>query len=82
MRKCLVQMESIVHEYRSFGENVAANIFGVHILKLHVDESLLVEGGPRPYIDPARSRPLMMSFCRFFGVAVERSEEPWRQLRF
>jgi hypothetical protein len=51
---------------------VSANAFEVHIVKLHVDESLLVEGnGARPHIDPLRWQPLMMSFCRFFGLGGE-----------
>ena len=48
-----------------------ANIFEVHIVKLHVDEKLLISQGPRPHIDPVRWRPLIMSFCRFFGLAGE-----------
>jgi flavin reductase (DIM6/NTAB) family NADH-FMN oxidoreductase RutF len=89
--ECPVQMEGIVHGYKPFGKNVGANAFEVHILKLHVEESLL-EGfsaassgiggaasqphstnahGPRPHIDAARWRPLIMSFCRFFGLGGE-----------
>jgi flavin reductase (DIM6/NTAB) family NADH-FMN oxidoreductase RutF len=68
--ECPVQMEGIVHEVRPFGKNVSANAFEVHIVKLHVDEKLLV-GDERPHIDPARWRPLMMSFCRFFGLSGE-----------
>jgi len=40
-------------------------------VRLHVDESLLVGDGPRPHIDPLRWRPLIMSFCRFFGLGGE-----------
>jgi hypothetical protein len=43
----------------------------VHIVKLHVDESLLVDDGPRPHIDPVKWRPLIMNFCRFFGIGDE-----------
>jgi len=71
VRECPVQMEGIVHDYRSFGKNVSANVFEVHIAKLHVDEKLLVGDGPRPHIDPVCWRPLIMSFCRFFGVGSE-----------
>jgi hypothetical protein len=63
-----VQMEGIVHEYRPFGKNVSANAFEVHIVKLHVEESLLVGA---KHIDPVRWRPLIMSFCRFFGMGGE-----------
>jgi len=46
-------------------------VFEVHIVKLHVEEALLVGGGPCPHIDAGRWRPLMMSFCRFFGLGGE-----------
>jgi flavin reductase (DIM6/NTAB) family NADH-FMN oxidoreductase RutF len=71
VRECPVQMEGIVHDFRSFGKNVSANMFEVHIVKLHVDEKLLVNGDSRPHIDPVRWRPLIMSFCRFFGLGGE-----------
>jgi flavin reductase (DIM6/NTAB) family NADH-FMN oxidoreductase RutF len=69
--ECPVQMEGVVHEVRPFGKNVAANAFEVHIVKLHVDESLLMGDESRPHIDPKKWRPLIMSFCRFFGVGDE-----------
>jgi flavin reductase (DIM6/NTAB) family NADH-FMN oxidoreductase RutF len=68
--ECPVQMEGIVHDFRPFGKNVSANVFEVHIVKLHVDEKLLT-GDDRPHIDPVRWRPLIMSFCRFFGLGGE-----------
>jgi hypothetical protein len=64
-------MEGMVHEFRSFGKNVNANTFEVHIVKLHVDEKLLVGDETRPHIDPVRWRPLIMNFCRFFGLTGE-----------
>ncbi len=73
VRECPVQMEGVVHDVRPFGKNVSANAFEVHIVRLHVQESLLVPGSDpaRPHIDPERWRPLLMSFCRFFGVGDE-----------
>lgn len=73
VQECPIQMEGIVESVRPFGKNVSANAFEVHIVKLHVDESLLVSGTDpaRPHIDPVRWRPLIMSFCRFFGIANE-----------
>lgn len=75
VRECPVQMEGIVHDFRPFGKNVSANMFEIHIQKLHVDESLLTVGtagdASRPHIDPERWRPLIMSFCRFFGRGEE-----------
>lgn len=69
--ECPVQMEGIVHNWGPFGKNVSANFFEIHIVKLHVDESLLIGDGPRPHIDPEKWRPLLMSFCRFFGMGGE-----------
>jgi flavin reductase (DIM6/NTAB) family NADH-FMN oxidoreductase RutF len=69
--ECPVQMEGLVHQIRPFGKNVSANAFEVHIVKLHVEESLLVGDASRPHIDPEKWRPLIMSFCRFFGVGEE-----------
>lgn len=69
--ECPVQMEGVVHDVRPFGKNVSANAFEVHIVRLHVDESLLAGDGPRPHVDAERWRPLIMSFCRFFGLGGE-----------
>lgn len=73
VQECPVQMEGIVQDVRTFGKNVSANVFEVHIVKLHVEESLLMPGSDpvRPHIDPVRWRPLIMSFCRFFGLDGE-----------
>lgn len=69
--ECPVQMEGVVHDVRPFGKNVSANAFEVHIVKLHVEASLLIGDGGRPHIDPEKWRPLIMSFCRFFGIGRE-----------
>jgi hypothetical protein len=60
-----------VNDFRPFGKNVSANVFEVHIVKLHVDEKLLTGDQDHPHIDPAAWRPLIMSFCRFFGLGGE-----------
>jgi flavin reductase (DIM6/NTAB) family NADH-FMN oxidoreductase RutF len=69
--ECPVQMEGIVHDFRPFGKNVSANAFEVHIVRLHVEEWLLMGNASRPHIDPEKWRPLIMSFCRFFGLDAE-----------
>ena len=71
VRECPVQMEGVVHHVRPFGKNVSANVFEVHIERLHVAEELLEEAGGKPHIDAARWNPLIMSFCRFFGLGGE-----------
>ncbi len=70
-KECPVQMEGLVHDWRPFGKNVSANVFEVHITRLHVEESLLTGSESRPHIDPEKWRPLIMSFCRFFALGSE-----------
>jgi hypothetical protein len=55
--ECPIQMEGIVHDFRPFGKNVNANVFEVHIAKLHVDENLLLENGSRPAYRPGALAP-------------------------
>jgi flavin reductase (DIM6/NTAB) family NADH-FMN oxidoreductase RutF len=69
--ECPVQMEGMVKDYRPFGKNVSANCFEIHIERLHVDESLLVDDGTDRHIDPVKWNPLIMSFCRFFDRGEE-----------
>ena len=69
--ECPVQMEAIVKDYRLFGKNVSAYCFEVHIERLHVDESLLLDDGTGRHIDPVAWNPLIMSFCRFFDRGAE-----------
>jgi flavin reductase (DIM6/NTAB) family NADH-FMN oxidoreductase RutF len=71
IRECPVQMEGVVHEWHPFGKNVSANVFEVHISRLHAEESLLVGDESHPHIDAGKWRPLIMSFCRFFGLGEE-----------
>jgi len=67
VRECPVQLEGIVHHWRPFGKHVNANVFEVHIERVHIEEELL-HGA---HIDAERWRPLIMSFCRFFGLSGE-----------
>jgi flavin reductase (DIM6/NTAB) family NADH-FMN oxidoreductase RutF len=69
--ECPVQMEGFVHQWGPFGKNVSANAFEINIVRLHVEQSLLTGDDSRPHIDPEKWRPLIMSFCRFFGVGGE-----------
>jgi len=69
--ECPVQMEGVVHDVRPFGKNVSASAFEVHVVRLHVEESLLMGDPSHPHIDPEKWRPLIMTFCRFFGVGGE-----------
>src|SRR4051812_17159111 len=62
---------AIVAQADPFGQEGKAKSFAAQLAKLHVDESLLDETGPKPHIDPVQWRPLIMSFCRFFGLGGE-----------
>ena len=71
VQECAVQMEGCVHTFHAFGKNVNAYAFEVHINRLHVDQDILMGDGHRPHVDPVKWQPLIMSFCRFFGLSGE-----------
>ena len=41
--------------------------FEVRIVRTHIDESILMDGFENR-IDPDKWRPLIMSFCQFYGL--------------
>lgn len=45
-------------------------MFETRIRRVHVDESILVDG-QRDRIDPDKWRPLIMSFQRFYGLGPQ-----------
>ena len=47
--------------------------FEVRVVRTHVDESLLMDG-ENHRIDPDKWRPLIMSFCKFYGLG----EQVWQ----
>jgi flavin reductase (DIM6/NTAB) family NADH-FMN oxidoreductase RutF len=67
VQECPVQMEGIVHESHAFGNLVTAKAFEIHIMRVHVDESLLVPG-EKDRVDPHQWNPLIMSFRQFFEL--------------
>jgi len=72
--ECPIQLEAVLETVRPFGtrpdKDPSALAFEVRIVRAHVDTSLLVEG-VEDRIDPDKWRPLMMSFCRFYGLGPE-----------
>jgi len=79
----LAQKSDSLWHKGSVGGNYAAGYYVPparrnHIVKLHVDEKLLISQGSRPYIDPVLWRLLIMIFCRFFGLAVKYTRHGWR----
>jgi flavin reductase (DIM6/NTAB) family NADH-FMN oxidoreductase RutF len=71
VRECPVQLEAVVETVREFGTRPdkapGAYAFEVRVVRAHVEESILMEG-TEDRIDPDRWRPLMMSFCQFYGL--------------
>ena len=67
--ECPVQLEAIVHEMRDFEGNHALAIED-RIVRVHVDE-LLLNADKRHHIDADKWRPLIMSFCEFYGLGEQ-----------
>jgi flavin reductase (DIM6/NTAB) family NADH-FMN oxidoreductase RutF len=44
--------------------------FVVRIVRVHIEEDL-IESGTRNHVDPDLWRPLVMSFCRFYGLTTQ-----------
>lgn len=70
--ECPVQMEAVVAESHAVGretpdEPARLLAIEVRIVRVHVEESLL-RPGAEDRIDPLAWRPLIMSFCQFFGL--------------
>jgi flavin reductase (DIM6/NTAB) family NADH-FMN oxidoreductase RutF len=72
VRECPVQLEAVLDQAHPLeagdpdrqGKLVALE---VRIVRVHVEETLLL-AGHRDRIDPDRWRPLIMSFCQFYGL--------------
>lgn len=67
--ECPIQLEAVVQKVHSFGEpDVEVAAIEVQIIRIHVEEELLVPG-KKNYIDPEKWNPLIMKFCEFFGLS-------------
>ena len=67
--ECPVQLEATVHEMRNF-EGHHALAIEARIVRVHIDESLL-NADKRHHIDADKWRPLIMSFCEFYGLGEQ-----------
>jgi flavin reductase (DIM6/NTAB) family NADH-FMN oxidoreductase RutF len=73
--ECPVQLEAVLESSHPFGTRpdkpTTAVALEMRIVRAHIDESILVDGGPgqnTSRVDPDKWRPLLMSFCRFYGL--------------
>jgi flavin reductase (DIM6/NTAB) family NADH-FMN oxidoreductase RutF len=69
--ECPVQLEAVVEAEHPFGHrpdrSCGAAAFEMRIIRVHVDEAIL-RRDIENHIDPDLWRPLIMSFCQFYGT--------------
>jgi flavin reductase (DIM6/NTAB) family NADH-FMN oxidoreductase RutF len=74
INECPIQLEAVLETTSLFGSDPRstpdAYAFEVRVVRAHVDKSILVLGKAN-HIDPSKWRPLIMSFCRFYGLGAE-----------
>ena len=74
INECPIQLEAVLESTRLFGTGPGATpkayAFEVRIVGAHADDSILVQGRTN-HIDSDKWRPLIMSFCRFYGLGPE-----------
>ena len=70
--ECPIQLEAVLEASHPFGhrpdKDPGAVAFEVRIVRAHVDPSILV-AGQKNRIDPDKWRPILMSFCQFYGLS-------------
>jgi len=70
--ECPIQLEAVLEASHPFGhrpdKDPGCLAFEVRIVRAHVDTSLLLEGREN-HIDPDKWRPILMSFCQFYGLS-------------
>jgi flavin reductase (DIM6/NTAB) family NADH-FMN oxidoreductase RutF len=68
---CPVQLEAVLESTHPFGTRpdkaCTALVFEVRIVRTHIDERILIDGVAN-HVDPDKWRPLIMSFCQFYGL--------------
>jgi flavin reductase (DIM6/NTAB) family NADH-FMN oxidoreductase RutF len=72
--ECPVQLEAVLENAHPFGQGPERDAgcwaFEVRVVRTHIEESLILSGKDN-HIDPDRWRPLVMSFCRFYGLTEQ-----------
>lgn len=69
--ECPVQLEAVLEKVHTFGhrpdKDPGALAFEVRVVRAHIDDSILMSGVEN-HVDPDKWRPLIMSFCHFYGL--------------
>jgi flavin reductase (DIM6/NTAB) family NADH-FMN oxidoreductase RutF len=72
--ECPIQLEAVLETTRPFGtrpdKDPTALAFEVRVVRAHIDPAILL-AGHQNRIDPDKWRPLIMNFCRFYGLGEE-----------
>jgi flavin reductase (DIM6/NTAB) family NADH-FMN oxidoreductase RutF len=72
--ECPIHLEAVLENAHMFGNGperaAGCWAFEVRIVRVHVDEKLIAPGTGN-HIDPDVWRPLVMSFCRFYGLTTQ-----------
>ncbi|WP_410768901.1 flavin reductase family protein [Fontibacillus sp. BL9] len=72
VEQCPVHLEASVVQLHSFEAPSSLVAIEVRIQKVHVEDSLLMEGNPN-HIDPSKWNPMIMNFCQYFGLSGQQS---------
>lgn len=68
VHECPVQLEAVVRQMNPVGgPDGHLAMIEVAVTRVHADDDILVPGHAS-HVDPDRWRPLIMSFCEFYGV--------------
>jgi flavin reductase (DIM6/NTAB) family NADH-FMN oxidoreductase RutF len=71
INECPVQLEAVLETVHPFGTRPdkapGAFAFEVRIVRAHIEQSVLMDGAQNR-VDPDKWRPLIMSFCQFYGL--------------
>ncbi|WP_335872438.1 flavin reductase family protein [Bacillus sp. 2205SS5-2] len=67
VKECPVQLEAVVKNVYSFEQPSAMKAIEMNIVKAHIESSLLTDDG-KNHIDSDKWKPLIMSFCEFYGL--------------
>jgi flavin reductase (DIM6/NTAB) family NADH-FMN oxidoreductase RutF len=74
IHECKVQLEAVLEAVHPFGTRpdtpTTALAFEVRIVRAHIDDSILMNGNINR-VNPNLWRPLIMSFCHFYGLGEQ-----------
>jgi flavin reductase (DIM6/NTAB) family NADH-FMN oxidoreductase RutF len=81
--ECPIQLEAVLEANYPFGHRpdkaTTAIAFEVRIVRVHIESSLLLNGHENR-IDPDKWKPLIMSFCQFYGLGDQVSHSVLAQI--